>query len=177
MLCAMNKNKIHLKIKKNATVLKVFSMSLVLTWLLVVSAYYSYQWLVKGNVNGTDNKTDVTGEYSVVDPMTLVSLIKTRDQSYILIDVRSKKEYEKSHIRGAVQLSESKKLDSKKTIIVYGNTQYSDETKNVASELAEKGLKVKQLAIGWNEWRHFRNLWVPDNKWAEIDVNDFIVSE
>ena len=41
--------------------------------------------------------------------------------------------------------------------------------------LAENGIYVKHLGIGWNEWRYFWNLWNHDGE-SPTKVEDFVVS-
>ena len=40
--------------------------------------------------------------------------------------------------------------------------------------LAENGIYVKHLGIGWNEWRYFWNLWNHEYEWSITDVSDYI---
>lgn len=106
-----------------------------------------------------------------IDPMEMAKLIDTKASDIVILDTRDKSEYEKGHIKGAVmELKETKN----KMVIVYGRTGYDANPKEIALGLLEKGLDVKVLSIGWNEFRHFRNLWVPDSMWGKFDPEKYI---
>lgn len=42
--------------------------------------------------------------------------------------------------------------------------------------LAEKGIYVKHLGIGWNEWRYFWNLWNHEHEWDKTKVEDYVAT-
>lgn len=116
-------------------------------------------------------------------------------KSYILVDVRTKEEYEEEHIASALNIpifideSESgisdeerivrdfKKLKEENPnteIIMYCYSAACMATRKVGLTLAENGIAIKHLNIGWYEWRYFWDLWNgPD---SGTDVEDYIVS-
>lgn len=130
----------------------------------------------------------------VFDPVLLISKIKKNDTDYVLIDVRGKDEYEKGHITTSISIPvfgtdmlqsdgsvDSRKIKNafkgrtdKKIVILYGHTAYSSFPHQVAEVLDKSGKKVKVLGIGWNEWAHFKSLWVPESLWGSIDENQFV---
>ncbi len=114
-----------------------------------------------------------------LDPVDLLDLIKNNDKNYILIDIRSKEEFNKGHIKTAVNLTPEALLKKtndlrKKTVILYGQTSYSSITKNTVYSLLEKNIKVKVLSVGWNEFFHFRNLWLPEILWNKMRIDQFV---
>lgn len=132
---------------------------------------------------------------AVYDPMVLLEKIKKGDEDYKLVDIRSFDEYEQGHIKtaisipvygtnlikkdgsldkGLVKASFKEKAGNTKLVIVYGQTEFSVYPQQVAGLVDKGGSKVKVLSIGWNEWAHFKSIWVPENKWDSIDPNDFI---
>lgn len=118
-------------------------------------------------------------KYLYVDPLTLLKLIDSGDQKIVLIDIRDSLSYKKAHIKGAVNYSTDQiKKDiskfKKKKIIIYGDTTSSVLSKEIALLLIEKGVDARLMSVGWNEFRHFKNLWVPESQWSEIDVNKYI---
>jgi len=42
--------------------------------------------------------------------------------------------------------------------------------------LASNGVFVKEMTIGWNEWRYGWEMWNYDTEWADVKVEDFVVS-
>jgi rhodanese-related sulfurtransferase len=118
-------------------------------------------------------------KYLYVDPLSLLKLIDSDDQKIVLIDIRDSLSYKKAHIKGAVNYSTDQiKKDvskfKKKKIIIYGDTTSSVLSKEIALLLIEKGIDARLMSVGWNEFRHFKNLWVPESQWDKVDVNKYI---
>ena len=95
------------------------------------------------------------------------------------MDIRDSASYKKAHIKGAVNYSTDKlkkdmQILKKKRIIIYGDTISSVQSKEVALSLIEKGIDARLMSVGWNEFRHFRNLWIPESQWDLIDINKYI---
>jgi len=117
--------------------------------------------------------------YLYIDPLTILKIIDNGDKKIILLDLRDSLSYNRAHIKGAAHYSmdQIKKDTSKfknKKIIIYGDTSSSVLSKETALLLIEKGIDVRLMSVGWNEFRHFRNLWVPESQWNTIDVNKYI---
>ncbi len=132
-----------------------------------------------------------------VSPHTLrKKMSKGETNDYILVDLRSPQEYEKEHIVTAVNIpaykdpntsaydekeriiSSFKRLmeeNPKKEIIVYCYSMPCMTGRKIGKMLAENGIYVKHLGIGWNEWRYFWNLWNHDSE-TPTKVESFIVS-
>ena len=101
-------------------------------------------------------------------------------------------EYQAEHIKGAVNIpayknpqtawyddkkrlvDEFKKLDSKKEIIVYCYSVACMTGRKVGKILAENGIYVKHLNIGWNEWRYDWNSWNHELEWNKTKPEDYI---
>jgi len=113
--------------------------------------------------------------------------------SYILVDLRSREEYEKEHIVTAINIPAYKDpntpayeekeriigqfnaLPKNKEIIVYCYSMPCMTGRKIGKMLADSGIYVKHLGIGWNEWRYFWNLWNHDGE-TPTKVEDYIVS-
>lgn len=125
-----------------------------------------------------EKKPSITKEYYdsenkvAVSPATLRKMIDEKDGSFILVDLRSKEEYNNEHIIGAINIpavtmnedeiiSAFKKLPSEKTAIVHCYSAYCMLGKQVGQVLANQGIEVRDLNIGWSEWKYFWNLWNP----------------
>jgi len=120
-------------------------------------------------------------KYLYVDPLSLLKLIDSGEQNNILIDIRDGLSYKKAHIKGAVNYStEQIKKDiskfKRKKIIIYGDTTSSILSKEIALLLIEKSVDARLMSVGWNEFRHFKNLWVPESQWDKIDINKYITA-
>lgn len=109
---------------------------------------------------------------SRLDPYLFVSNTKDR-MSHVIVDTRDKESYRKGHIKWAIP-ADQLKVDGKRKIILYGYTQFDNKPIELASELARKGADVQVLAVGWNEFRHFSNLWVPEKDWNNFQIADFV---
>jgi len=118
-------------------------------------------------------------KYLYIDPMTVIKLIDSSDKKVILVDIRDETSYKKAHIRGAKnylidQTKNNLKEFKNKKVIIYGDTSFSISSKEVALFLLEKGVDARLMSVGWNEFRHFKNFWVPESQWSEIDINKYI---
>lgn len=133
-----------------------------------------------------------------VSPHTLRKRMDRGETNYVLVDVRSPQEYEKEHIVGAINIPAYKdpntsiSLDTEKEerdriikafralgdqreIIVYCYSRPCMTGRKIGKLLAENGIYVKHLGVGWNEWRYFWNLWNHDAE-TPTDVKDYIIS-
>jgi len=114
---------------------------------------------------------------------------------FVLVDLRSQEEYEKEHIVGSVSIpayrdkdtsdygavdrivnsfKELKNNNPGKDIVVYCYSMPCMTGRKIGKILAENGIYVKLLGIGWNEWRHFWNLWNHEHEWNATTVMDYI---
>ncbi len=116
------------------------------------------------------------------------------DDSFILIDLRSQEEYEREHIMGAINIPAYKDPDHSaygdverivnsfsdlpqdKDLIVYCYSGPCMTGRKVGKILAENGVYVKHLGIGWNEWRYHWTIWNHEHEWNVTDVMDYVVS-
>lgn len=128
-----------------------------------------------------------------VSPHGLRKNMDKGDTGFVLVDLRSNQEYEKEHIVGAVNIPAYKdpetsaydeeerivtsfqNLPQDKEIIVYCYSMPCMTGRKIGKLLAEHGLYVKHLGIGWNEWRYFWNLWNHDME-EPAKVEDYVVS-
>lgn len=131
----------------------------------------------------------------IFDPYEVKLDIDKGDMFYTLLDVRSPEEFSQGHIRDAINLpayqsfADLKKLtlsegdvmkhlksimSRKKPIVVYGTTRDSQLTHDMAAILSRNGYEVSTLGVGWNEWRHFTNLWVPQAGWDSFQIENYV---
>lgn len=121
----------------------------------------------------------VSGLY--IDPFTLTKVIDSDPAEIVLIDLRAKEEYAKGHIKSSVNYSIERMIKDLNTfkhrqIVLYGQNSNDPLPREAALEVLGKGFDVKLLSVGWTEFRHFRNLWVPESKWDETDIDRYIDS-
>ncbi len=129
-----------------------------------------------------------------VSPHGIRKKIAERAQGFILVDLRSQEEYEQEHVVGAVNIpaykdkdhsdygaverivAEFQKLPQDTNIIVYCYSMPCMTGRKIGEMLAEHGIYVQHLGIGWNEWRHFWTLWNHEHEWSKTAVEEYIVS-
>lgn len=132
-----------------------------------------------------------------VSPHTLRKKMDKGETNYTLVDLRSSQEYEKEHIITAINIptykdpntsislegekqekeriiSQFKSLPKGQEIIVYCYSMPCMTGRKIGKFLAENGIYVKSLNIGWNEWRYFWSLWNHDSE-TPTDGKDYIV--
>lgn len=118
-----------------------------------------------------------------VSPHSLRKKMERGEMPYTLIDLRSAEEYKKAHITGSINIpaykdkdtsdygavdriiSEFEKLPKDKEVVVYCYSTPCMTGRKVGSILAEKGIYVKHLGIGWNEWKNDWISWNHEHEW------------
>jgi len=183
--------------KKNALLLPIFLSSLFGAVLGGAVIFFSIS-------STTPSQNDLIRDFYLtenavhVSPHTLRKKMDKGEKDFILVDLRSSQEYEKSHIIGAINIpayidpntsvsldkdkeqkeriiKEFNKLASaEKDIIVYCYSIPCMTGRKIGKLLAENGLYVKHLGIGWNEWRYFWNLWNHDGE-TPTKFEDYII--
>jgi rhodanese-related sulfurtransferase len=129
-----------------------------------------------------------------VSPHSLRRMMDKGDTGFVLVDLRSPQEYEKEHIIGATNIpaykdpetsaydekdrivKQFRELPQNKDIIVYCYSMPCMTGRKIGQLLVENGIYVQHLGIGWNEWRHFWNLWNHEHEWEITKAEDYIIS-
>ncbi len=124
-----------------------------------------------------------TEEAVHVSPHSLRKSMEKGQIPYTLVDLRSAEEYKKSHITGAVNIpaykdkdtsdygavdrivSSFEQLPKDKDIVVYCYSIPCMTGRKIGNILAEKGIYVKHLGIGWNEWKNDWTSWNHEHEW------------
>ncbi|MFQ5621159.1 MAG: rhodanese-like domain-containing protein [Candidatus Nanoarchaeia archaeon] len=139
-----------------------------------VTAYFVVDYKLQNPM-----QDELRKEFYLVEATTAVSPHHIRkhikDDDYILVDLRSQEEYGEEHIIGAVNIPAYKDKDHSdygavegitssfrelaaanphKDLIVYCYSIPCMTGRKVGKILAEKGIYVKHLGVGWNEWRY-----------------------
>lgn len=152
-------------------------------------------YVILASLNSEENLIEefyLTETAVYVSPHSLRVRMDKGINDYILVDLRSQEEYEEGHIIGAINIpayrdryttayddkdriiSEFSKLPKNKEIIVYCYSMPCMTGKKIGRLLAENGIYVKHLGIGWNEWRYYWNLWNHEFEWNITNVTDYI---
>ena len=132
-----------------------------------------------------------------VSPHSLRKSMLKGEDNFILVDVRSEEEYLNEHIVGATSIPAYKDKDNsdygavdrivgsfrdlkekypQKEIITYCYSIPCMTSRKVGNMLAKEGIYVKELGIGWNEWRYSWNSWNHEHEWNKTNVKDYISS-
>ena len=128
-----------------------------------------------------------------VSPHGMRKHITDVGSSVILVDLRSQEEYETEHIIGAINIpayaspdksdygavnrivGAFKALPQDKDIVVYCYSMPCMTGRKIGKMLAENGVYVKHLGIGWQEWRYYWNLWNHDGE-TKVNPADYVAS-
>ncbi|MFH0773125.1 MAG: rhodanese-like domain-containing protein [bacterium] len=125
------------------------------------------------------------------DPLDIAVELHKKKSDIIFLDIRSADEYKKEHIKRALSLPvyaikngkmeyinittlSLKGIDQSKQVIIYGPSSSFQKQQTLLIELKKKGYTAQLLAVGWNELRHFQNIWIPEGLWGALNVNSFI---
>ena len=157
-------------------------VKIVLPVLIVVSlatgmlgAKYGISWYQNTHVETANDR--VKNYYndemtSIISPVDVRALIDKKDQNYVLVDLRTKAEYDSEHVITAINipavnldesqlLAEFKMIPQSKKVIVYCYSASCTLGRQVGQFLANKGIYVRDMDIGWSEWRYYWGLWNP----------------
>ena len=128
----------------------------------------------------------------MVSPHHLRKDIMKGKNDFILVDLRSAEEFSHSRIKGAINIpayasprksaygdverivGAFKNLPKDKDIIVYCYSEPCMTGRKIGKLLADNGIYVRHLGIGWNEWRHHWTGWNHEHEWAETDVEQYV---
>lgn len=138
-----------------------------------------------------------TENAAVVSPHSLRKhMAEGTADEVIIVDLRSKEEYEKEHIISAINIpaysdpetsaygdverivnsfKEVVEENPNKEIIAYCYSHACMTSRKIGQILAEHDIYVKHLGIGWNEWRYDWNMWNHDGE-ASSTVEAYIQS-
>lgn len=129
-----------------------------------------------------------------ISPHSLRKMMDKGDTSYILVDLRSQEEYETEHITGAVNIpaykdkdhsdygaverivGEFKALPQNKDIIVYCYSAPCMTGRKIGHMLADNGVYVQHLGIGWNDWKYDWTAWNHEHEWNITKSEDYITA-
>lgn len=113
---------------------------------------------------------------------------------FVLVDLRSKEEYEKEHIISAISIpaysdantsaygeidrivgafKEVIAQNPNKDVIVYCYSTACMTGRKIGKLLLQEGIYVKHLGIGWNEWRYDWDMWNHDGE-TQTTVENYI---
>ena len=122
---------------------------------------------------------------TVVSPTTVKGMIDKHDESYILVDLRSKAEYDQEHILTAINIptvsmkedeivSAFRNLPADKQVIVHCYSASCTLGRRIGQLLSRHGIFVKEMDVGWNEWRYHWDHWNPGA--GPLDGKDYIAT-
>lgn len=171
----------------------LISLFVLFVWPLLIYTYnrIAIPTIHVGSLVQSPFKT--TKDVGVYDPYALVLQIDKGLKGSVIVDLRSAAEYKKEHIKYAINVpaySNIQSMDSivldkafvadveekagERSVIVYGHFSGSSVAKEAAALLHAQGISAYTLGVGWNEWRHFKNLWVPEAAWDDTDINTYV---
>ncbi len=131
----------------------------------------------------------------IVSPHGLRKEIAKGSDNFLLVDLRSEEEYNREHIVGAVNVPAYKDKDTsdyeaverivnsfralqesypERDIVVYCYSRPCMTGRKVGKMLAEDGIYVKHLGIGWNEWKYDWTSWNHEHEWNITSVDDYL---
>ncbi len=151
----------------------------------------------------TSDKEDLIEDFYMtenavhVSPHHIRKAMANGDDNFILVDLRSREEYEQEHIVGAVSIpayetpdksaygdverivnsfKELEEANPDKELIVYCYSIPCMTGRKIGKMLAENEIYVKHLGVGWNEWRYFWTLWNHPHEWNITRVGDYVIN-
>lgn len=155
-------------------------------------------FIIQNNANKEPSQQDLIKEFYEIESAVHISPHGLRkhmgeDDNIVLVDLRSQEEYEKEHIITAINIpayatpdksdygaierivGSFKDIPKDKEIIVYCYSAPCMTGRKIGKMLAENGIYVKHLGIGWNEWRYSWSMWNHEGEASSI-VEDYVIS-
>ncbi len=167
----MNQRRIYILI------FSVIAFQALLTLFFVVTIIYPGEHALRKQYYQSQSAT-------LVSPHGLREKILHGDRSYIIVDTRDKESYEAEHIVGAVHIEpvegmverfrELRQMYPDREIVIYCYTHVCMRGRKIGKVLAENGLYVQELGIGFNEWKNFWREWNYENEWSDITISDYV---
>ena len=124
---------------------------------------------------------------TLVSPHNLRERIDRNESNFILVDTRNKDDYEYEHIKGSVNIPgyedekwlvkkylELIKENPDKEIIIYCYTEVCMRGRTIGRILVRNNIFVKELGIGFNEWKNYWKKWNYEKEWEHINIKDYI---
>ncbi len=170
--------------------MKFFKENQVLLIVFVAGVVLGALMLYSGKVVWGDNysKEDLITEYYKIENLVSVSpydiktALETGNQDkHVVVDMRSKAEYEAGHVTGAINIPNYMPSDATgeetsaerilrsyqevvaenpgKDIIAYCYSAACMVTRKAGTMLADNGVYIKHLNIGWYEWKYYWTMW------------------
>ena len=126
---------------------------------------------------------------TLVSPHTMRLNMDKGQVDFVLIDLRSAEDYERGHIRGAINIPfdgkpetivkfrkalEEGNKERRSYAIVYCYSYACMLGRKTGQELSKHGISVKELSVGYNDWAQQHHIW---NSPGEVyDINNYIVT-
>ncbi|MDP6647887.1 MAG: rhodanese-like domain-containing protein [Candidatus Woesearchaeota archaeon] len=158
--------------------------------------------VVNYNLSQPKTQEELIKEFYEVETATHISPHGLRkhmgeDDSHILVDLRSREEYEEEHITTAVNVPAYKDRDHSdygavdrivksfkklkeenpdKDFIVYCYSAPCMTGRKIGKILADNGIYVKHLGVGWNEWKYDWKSFNHPHEWATTSSDQYISS-
>lgn len=94
------------------------------------------------------------GEIRSIDMREFKEILK---ENPIIIDMRGKEKFDKSHIPGAVLYKPPMEIPRKKKVVIYNDEETYDRTLELADRLKKQGYRVYIFFDGWRIWKNENN--------------------
>ena len=121
---------------------------------------------------------------TLVSPHGLRERMEEGKNPYVIVDVREKEHYILGHITGALSIppkgdivkkfKEIQVKNPNKELLIYCYTQVCMRGRKVGRELAKHGVYVRELGIGFQEWKNDWKKWNYEWEWEHIDMTPLI---
>lgn len=120
------------------------------------------------------------------DPIALLAVIENQDKHYLLIDVRSAKEYASSHLKGAINIDlislnekeiirkYKEQSKSAKTVILYGYLSNSNLMLEGAQIFWQARINAQILSVSYNQFRNGFYEWYPQAELGGVNIDKYL---
>lgn len=188
------------KLNKTTLLALAFAILLVGSQLLVAKSYQAKVDGLKAEIEKRDLRTELkpaeelrkdyyyTETATLVSPHTMRLKMDNGEVDFVLIDVRAAEDYQRGHIRGAInipfdgspatiekfrQALEEGNKQRRSYAIIYCYSSVCMLGRKTGQELSKHGISVKELGVGYNDWEQQHKVW--NNPGEVYDISRYII--
>ena len=163
--------------KKDKIIVGLLAINILISVLLVRAVFFPSENELRYDYYSSEVAT-------LISPHSLREDILHASSPYVIVDVRSQLDYEAGHIVGAVsvipgdsmydEIRNLQRENPDKEILTYCYTQVCMLGRKVGKALAEEGIYVRELGVGFNEWKNFWKNWNYEREWDTVNIDEYI---
>jgi len=159
--------------------------------IVIVILFAVIGYLLGSSAQSSPEESKIAAYYAnsvatLVSPHSIRRSMDRGFHDYIVVDTRAASDYENGHISGALNIDSEQSVDevvtafreierdAKKPILIYCYSASCMNGRKVGHKLAQSGIYVHEMTIGYNEWEFFPDTWNYPQEAGTYDIENYI---